>query len=175
MPPRHTRRIWSREPTTRRKYCMDIPAITYEDKSSQDHLYGVVKRQTGLPDVRFNLQTPALIRRAGLLTNNSNKIEPVPVFIYPCHTGSNQKFQYNRKTRQIRSVSSNKCIDISPDNRIVQGTCNSRKKTQKWKRSKGRWRSVYNKKCIDVEGGQYVNGRLISWKCHSGPNQKFSK
>jgi hypothetical protein len=158
MPIRQTRRIWSREPTTRRKYCIDITK----------------KRQTD---------------------NDS-------VLIYPCHKGPDQKFQYNRKTRQIRNVYSNKCLDIcekseathkckssrnnqrkfalvddSPYNPIiiVEGKCNSRKKTQKWKRSKGRWRSVYNKKCIDVEGGQYVNGRLISWKCHSGPNQKFSK
>ena len=28
--------------------------------------------------------------------------------------------------------------------------------------------------CLDVEGGSRRNGaRVITWRCHSGPNQKF--
>ena len=107
------------------------------------------------------------------ITGNSRK-ENAPVIVYPCHKGPNQKFLYNRKTQQIRGAYSKKCIDISSNNRIIQRKCNSRAKTQKWKRSRGHWKSLHNNKCIDVEGGHYENGKLITWKCHNGSNQQFT-
>ena len=50
----------------------------------------------------------------------------VPIIVYPCHKGSNQKFKYNRKTRRIKSKSTNKCMELI-NNRVVQNKCNSKK------------------------------------------------
>jgi hypothetical protein len=104
----------------------------------------------------------------------NSRDENTPVIMYPCHNGPNQKFKYNRKTRQIRGVYSNKCLDISSESRIVQRKCNPRKRTQKWKYSKGQFKSVYDKKCLDIEGVDYQKGQLITWPCHTGANQQFS-
>jgi hypothetical protein len=106
------------------------------------------------------------------VAGNSRK-ENTPVIMYPCHKGPNQKFTYNRNTRNIRSHSSGKCISVSSKNRIVQQKCNSRKTQQKWKHAKGRLVSIHQNKCLDVEGGHHNSGRLIAWPCHRGPNQRF--
>jgi hypothetical protein len=117
------------------------------------------------------------------VVGNSKK-EKTPVIVYPCHKGPNQTFRYNRKTQQIRSASTGKCVDISSSNRIYQRKCNPRKKTQKWKPNNGRLVSMANnKKCLDIEGAhyglvlegsKYEAGVLIAWPCHNGPNQKFA-
>jgi hypothetical protein len=101
----------------------------------------------------------------------NQKGNKVPIIVYPCHKWPNQKFKYNRKTRRIRSKSTNKCIDVINGN-IVQNKCNP-KKTQKWIHKKKHWMSISNRQCLDVEGGYFENGRLITYPCHKGPNQKF--
>lgn len=103
----------------------------------------------------------------------NQKGNKIPIIMYPCHGGPNQKFKYNKKTRQIKSNSTNKCMDIKKG-KIIQNKCNSRKKTQKWSYKKNHWVSIANKKCLDVEGGDFINGRLISYPCHKGTNQIFS-
>jgi hypothetical protein len=126
-------------------------------------------------------RTPLRIRSVSATTRKNycmdvfgnSRDENAPVTMFPCHHGINQKFKYNRKTRQLRGMYSNKCVDISSANYIVQRKCNPRTKTQKWKRSKGQFISVYNNKCLDVEGGDYNSGHLITWPCHKGPNQQF--
>ena len=117
------------------------------------------------------------------VVGNSRK-EKAPVVVYPCNKSPSQNFRYNKKTRQIRSASTGKCVDISSSNRIYQRKCNSRRKTQKWKPNKGRLVSMANKThCLDIEGGnyglvlqgsKYEAGVLIAWPCHDGTNQKFS-
>ncbi len=51
----------------------------------------------------------------------------VPLISYQCHKGSNQQFSYNKKTKQIKSKSSKKCLDMN-GMYVVQNKCNSRKK-----------------------------------------------
>jgi hypothetical protein len=92
------------------------------------------------------------------------------MIVYPCHKGPNQKFQYNKKTKQIRSKSTYKCLDIKKG-RVIQNKCNLHKKTQKWSYKKNRF--MVNKKCLDVEGGDCKNGNLIVYPCHKGPNQRL--
>jgi len=94
----------------------------------------------------------------------------VPIIVYPCHNGPNQKFTYNRKTRRIKSKSTNKCMELI-NNRVVQNKCNS-KKTQKWIYKKKHWISLSNKKCLDVEGGdfnvgQLINDRVVQNRCNT--------
>ena len=102
--------------------------------------------------------------------NCNNKLKLIP---YKCHNGPNQKFTYNRRTRRLRSLHTGKCVEVRKDE-IIQNKC-SRSKSQKWMRDKkSRWRNAATRKCIDVEGGKYENGRMIAYKCHDGPNQKFS-
>ena len=67
-----------------------------------------------------------------------------PLILYPCHSGPNQQFSYNRKTRQIKTKMSKKCLDIKKG-RVVQNTCNSKRKSQKWRRTKKHYVSVSNK------------------------------
>ena len=95
-----------------------------------------------------------------------------PVIVYPCHGGPNQKFQYLKKTRQIKCKSSNKCVDFQK-NRVFQNKCNTRKMSQKWKYKNRNWKSLKNCKCLDVEFGNYKKGALITYYCHGGPNQRF--
>ena len=45
-----------------------VKTITYEDKSSPVHLYGVLKRHLDPPAVRLIHRTPTLLRRFGVLT-----------------------------------------------------------------------------------------------------------
>jgi hypothetical protein len=100
------------------------------------------------------------------------KYNKIPIIAYHCHKGPNQRFKYNRKTRRIMSTSTNKCMDLI-NNRVVQNKCNSRK-TQKWIHKKNRWMSLSNKKCLDVEGGDFNVGQIITYPCHKGPNQRFN-
>jgi hypothetical protein len=93
---------------------------------------------------------------------------------FPCNKRPSQNFAYNRKTKQIQNKFSNKCLDLERMRPIVQRTCNPKSKTQKWTRNKKHWKSAYDKRCLDVEAGKYDNGRLISYKCNKGFNQRFS-
>ena len=93
---------------------------------------------------------------------------------YPCHGRSNQQFKYNRRTRQIQSKGTKKCLDVVK-NRILQKMCNPRKRTQKWFYKNKRWVSAANHKCVDVEGGNWRNGSLITYPCHNRPNQRWGK
>ena len=96
-----------------------------------------------------------------------------PILMYPCHGGPNQKFTYHSKTKHIRSLYSRKCLDIRKG-RIVQKKCSQTRKSQQWRRDgKRRFRSEQNNRCIDVEGGDYRSGKLITYPCHVGPNQRF--
>lgn len=52
------------------------------------------------------------------------------IIVYPCHSGANQKFHHNRKTKQVMIKSSGKCVDLLGD-RLVQNTCSSSKKHTK--------------------------------------------
>lgn len=96
------------------------------------------------------------------------------VISYPCHYGTNQKFKYNEKTRQLRSQSSRKCLDIER-NHVIQKKCKQTKKSQKWKRKKNQWISLDNKKCMNIEGEHYHSGHIITEPCHNGLNQTFYK
>jgi len=77
----------------------------------------------------------------GGFTGNNGRI-----ILYPCHPGPNQKFHYNRKTKQLRIKSSGKCVDIGSENKLVQNKCSSSKKTQKWIKRKNNWVPYINKK-----------------------------
>lgn len=91
---------------------------------------------------------------------------------YKCHGGPNQQFRYNRRTKRIKSVVSGKCLSAS-SRKIVQKKCSNSKK-QKWVLdNRGRYKNVGTRKCMDVEGGKYKNGKMIAYKCHNGPNQMF--
>jgi hypothetical protein len=99
----------------------------------------------------------------------------VQAISYKCHGGPNQKFRYNNRTKQIRSVSTNKCLTASRG-RVVQKRCDGKSKSQKWRKTgKKQWKNVRTRKCMDIEGGHYKNGNVIVWSCHDGPNQKFTE
>ena len=96
----------------------------------------------------------------------------VPIISFKCHTGTNQKFLYNKKTKQIQAKHSKKCFDTKKQN-VVQKNCNTRKKSQKWYYKNKKWISLKNKQCLDVMGGHYDNGSMIVYPCHEGSNQQF--
>ena len=88
------------------------------------------------------------------------------IILYPCHNGSNQKFHYNRKIKQLQNKSSKKCVDINNQERLVQKTCSNRKKTQKWIKRKHKWISLANNKPIKLaksisEKDPKVTGDLV--------------
>ena len=137
-----------------------------------------------MPTTTIHSKSPTTKQKYCMDVVGNSRKEKTPVVVYPCNNSPSQKFRYNRKTRQIRSVSTNKCVDISSSNRIYQRKCNPRRKTQKWKPNKGRLVSMANKThCLDIEGGnyglvlqgsKYEAGVLIAWPCHNGSNQKFA-
>jgi len=63
-----------------------------------------------------------------------NCCENARIIGFPCHKGANQKFHYNKTTKQLISKSSNKCLDRN-NQMIVQRKCKSAKKSQKWTKS----------------------------------------
>jgi hypothetical protein len=98
-----------------------------------------------------------------------------PLISYRCHKGPNQRFAYNKRTKQLIAQHSKKCLDIL-GRQIVQTRCNSRKTSQKWNYTHKQWVSSKNKTrklCMDVMGGQYANGNMIAYPCHRGKNQQF--
>ena len=96
----------------------------------------------------------------------------VRIISYSCHKGNNQKFHYTRKN-QLKSKSSKRCLDISKDGpQVIQKKCQPTKKSQKWKRIGKKWLSLANNKCLETTA---YNGKLITYKCHNGPNQQFTK
>jgi len=95
-----------------------------------------------------------------------------PAISYKCHKGINQRFSYNKKTKQIMTKHSKKCFDIK-NQYVVQRKCNTRKKSQKWNYKNKHWISAKNKKCLDVMKGQYDSGNIIVYPCHEGANQQF--
>jgi hypothetical protein len=86
------------------------------------------------------------------------------VIHYPCHSGPNQKFAYNKKKKHLMVQSSRKCLDIHK-NKIIQKTCNRKKKTQKWTRKKNKWMSLANKKCIGIPEENADIGQLVVQNC----------
>lgn len=66
------------------------------------------------------------------------------IISYPCHNGPNQKFHYNRKTKQLRNKLSQKCIELK-NGLLIQNKCNRSKKTQKFYKHKKNWVSCMNK------------------------------
>ena len=74
---------------------------------------------------------------------------------YPCHSGPNQKFRHNKKTKQLIAKHSKKCLE-NIGGRIYQTTCNPVKKTQKWMRKKGKWMSLSSKKNIFSDQHNYI-------------------
>ena len=70
------------------------------------------------------------------------KKENTPVIMWPCHKGPNQKFKYNKSTKQIMSLHSKKCVDIGKNGAFVQKKCQSNKLSQKWKYQNKKWRSL---------------------------------
>ena len=93
------------------------------------------------------------------------------IILYSCHNGPNQKLHYNRKTKRIQIKSSRKCIDLDNHGRLVQNTCSSSKKTQKWIKRKNKWISVANNKCISLtkfrntEQDPKTLGNLVTIPC----------
>jgi ribosomal protein S4 len=99
-----------------------------------------------------------------------NLEEDARVVSFPCHSGPNQKFRYNKKTKQIVSKHSRKCVDLDlVKNRLYQKTCSVAKKTQKWrkKRNQYQWISLANHKCIKAENvsDKYGSKHLITTSC----------
>lgn len=75
----------------------------------------------------------------------------VDIIYYPCHSGENQQFAYKRKSKQLIAKHSKKCVQVNlKTGRMFQSECNSKKKTQKWKKHGNTWRAVSNKKCMDL-------------------------
>jgi hypothetical protein len=87
---------------------------------------------------------------------------------YPCHSGKNQKFHYNKTTKQIVAQHSGKCVE-NVDGRLFQRKCSSKKYTQKWRKGKknNRMISLSDRKCIDsdVVTDKYGSSHLITSKC----------
>ena len=79
---------------------------------------------------------------------------------YPCHSGPNQKFRHNKKTKQLIAKHSGMCLE-NVDGRILQKKCNVSKKTQKWMLKKGKWMSLSNKKYIDLDTNVDCNIRPL--------------
>lgn len=105
---------------------------------------------------------------------NGSKKSNTPIISYKCHSGKNQKFSYNKTKKQLRVKSSRKCLDrVGP--LVVQKKCNSHKKTQKWNLKNKQYKTLKNKKCMDVMRGEYDNGLIITYPCHDGDNQKFQQ
>jgi hypothetical protein len=77
--------------------------------------------------------------------NGGFKKNGTPVIMWPCHSGPNQKFAYNRKTHQLRNKMTRKCVDYKKG-RLVQNTCSARSKSQKWRKTKRGYVSVSNPK-----------------------------
>jgi hypothetical protein len=99
--------------------------------------------------------------------NGGFRSENNPIIMWPCHKGPNQKFKYNRRTKQIKSVHSRKCVDIGKDSRIVQRKCDTRKNTQKWKLKNRKWMSLQNKRtprCINTSSANGIH--LIASQCN---------
>jgi hypothetical protein len=94
------------------------------------------------------------------------------IILYPCHNGPNQKFHYNRTTKQLKNKYSKKCVDLDNTGRLVQQKCAS-SKTQKWIKRKTNWISLKNKKCIGLEKSRSrcreqdpkVLGDLVTKRC----------
>ncbi|MDP1688857.1 MAG: RICIN domain-containing protein, partial [bacterium] len=82
-------------------------------------------------------------------------------------------------TVKIKSVSSQKCLDIrSGDEYVVQNTCNN-VASQNWKLENSgngyQIKNVGNGKCIDIRSAAYNNQTpLISFGCHGGLNQQWT-
>lgn len=69
----------------------------------------------------------------------------IPLIRWPCHSGPNQKFAYNRKTRQLRNKMTRKCVDHKKG-RLIQNRCSAKSKSQKWRKTKRGYVSVSNPK-----------------------------
>jgi hypothetical protein len=69
-----------------------------------------------------------------------------PLIMYPCHSGPNQKFAYNRKTRQLKNKMSLKCVEANQKRGLVQNKCSSNKRTQQWRKTKKHYVSLTNKR-----------------------------
>ena len=94
-----------------------------------------------------------------------NRNDDARYIAYPCHGGPNQKFHYDKKTKQIMAKHSRKCME-NISGRIYQKKCDNSKKTQKWTRKKGKWMSMDNKKCVSSE--EYGNcgiPQLVTYPC----------
>lgn len=105
---------------------------------------------------------------------SGTKKSHAPIISYKCHNGTNQKFKYNKSTKQIKAKNSNKCLDtIGP--LVVQNKCNKTIKSQKWRVKNKNIKSMKTNKFMDVMGANYNSGLIITYPCHNGPNQKFSK
>ena len=88
------------------------------------------------------------------------KSDNAPIIMWPCHKGPNQKFSYSRKTKQIKSRYSNKCLDVGKNGSIEQQKCNPHRITQKWKYQNKKWKN--GKNCMKIS----KNGiHLVSSKC----------
>ena len=94
--------------------------------------------------------------------------ENARIIRYPCHNGTNQKFHYNKKTKQLIAKHSRKCVE-NIDGRLYQRKCSSKKYTQKWKKSKRKnsWVSLADHKCVDsdIVTDQYGSKHLITKDC----------
>jgi hypothetical protein len=125
-----------------------------------------------MPNMSKRFQSRSNGRKYCMDVVGDHKHDGAPIIVFPCHGGPNQRFRYLPKTKQIKTLSSRKCVDIQ-NGKLLQNKCNTRKKSQKWVYKRGHWKSLKNRKCIDVEYGNYKRGALITYPCHSGPNQRF--
>ena len=108
------------------------------------------KTKTKTKTKRYNkIKIPNNSRKRCMDVAGGYKGDNGRIILYPCHNGPNQKFHYNRKTKQIKNKFSQKCVDLDNYGRLVQNTCSS-KKTQKWIKRKNNWISVANNKSIKL-------------------------
>jgi Ricin-type beta-trefoil lectin domain len=107
--------------------------------------------------------------------NNQN-----PIKVYNPNGGNNQKFQYDPSTREIKNITSYKCIDAGDINNgndrwLRIQTCHGGS-NQKWSMD-GNFRIVSDANtglCVDSYQGDTAGSTLYMSSCHTGNNQKWS-
>jgi len=93
------------------------------------------------------------------------------IYAHPCESGnSNQQFQYDTRTMQIKR--DGLCVDYDPDSGNVYVTnCHGvNRQTQMWYFDNTlEFKNIYDWKCLDMDG----TGNLRMHDCHGNYNQKF--
>lgn len=97
------------------------------------------------------------------------------VIVFPCHSGSNQKWRYDTRTKEVRvGNSGNSCLtSSSSSSNISVSVCNDSKQQKFYLKSNGTWRVADDNsqaKCLDMHG---TTKNVQKFTCHGGSNQNF--